>query len=84
MVNDIPKEHGIDFFIGTLKDNIQHEVHLWEIDSLEKAFILARKTEIKIMETMKPTTHIYKDGSVATPILPQTSRAIFSIGLMSS
>jgi len=26
-VKDIPKEHRI-MFIGTLKDNIQHEVHL--------------------------------------------------------
>ena len=25
-VNNIPKEHRIDVFIGTLKDNIQHEV----------------------------------------------------------
>ena len=41
MVNDIPKEHNIDVFIGTLKDNIQHEVHLWEPHSLEKEFRLA-------------------------------------------
>ena len=25
-VTDIPEEHRIDFFIGNLKDNIQHEV----------------------------------------------------------
>ena len=61
----------IDVFIGTLMDNIQHEVHIWEPDSLEKAFNLARKIECKIMATRKPTTHIYKDGSVATPRLPQ-------------
>ena len=41
MVNDIPEEHRIDVFIGTLKDNIQHEVHLWEPNSLEKAFRLS-------------------------------------------
>jgi hypothetical protein len=29
-VTNIPDEHMIDVFIGTLKDNIQHEVHLWE------------------------------------------------------
>jgi hypothetical protein len=29
-VTDIPDEHLIDVFIGTLKDNIQHEVRLWE------------------------------------------------------
>jgi len=27
-VNDIPKEHRIDVFISTLKDNIQHDAHL--------------------------------------------------------
>ena len=26
------------------------------------------------MATRKPTTHIYKDGSVATPRLPQPTR----------
>ena len=42
-VSDIPEEHRIDVFIETLKDDIQHEVHIWEPDSLEKAFRLARK-----------------------------------------
>ena len=73
-VSDIPEEHMIDVFIGTLNDNIQHEVRVWEPDSLEKVFRLARKIECKIMATRKPTTHIYKDGSVATPRLPQTTR----------
>ena len=53
---------------------MQHEVHLWELDSLEKAFRLARKIECKTMATRKPTTHIYKDGSVATLRLPQPTR----------
>jgi len=61
-------------FIGTLKDNIQHDVHLWEPDSLEKAFRLARKMESKIMATKKHTTHNYKDGSVVAPSLPQPIR----------
>ena len=73
-VKYIPKEHRIDVFIGTLKDNIQHEVHLWEPDSLEKAFKLARKMERKIMATRKPTTHNYKYGSVIAPSLPQPTR----------
>ena len=64
----------IDVFIGTLKDNIQHEFHVWEPDSLEKAFTLPRKLECKIMATRKSTTHIYKYGSVATPRLPQPTR----------
>ena len=44
-VTDIPEENRIDLFIGTLKDNIQHEVRILEPDSLEKEFRLARKNE---------------------------------------
>ena len=73
-VNNILDEHIIYVFIGTLKDNIQHDVQLWEPDSLEKALRLERKIESKIMVTRKPTTHIYKYGSVATPRLPQPTR----------
>ena len=47
---------------------------VWEPNSLEKAFRLARKIECKIMATRKPTTHFYKDGSVATPRFPQPTR----------
>ena len=61
-------------FIGTLKDNIQHDVRLWEPDSLEKAFRLVRKMERKIMVTRKHATHNYKDGSVVAPSLPQPIR----------
>ena len=64
----------IDVFIRNLKDNIQHEVYLWDPDSLEKAFRLARKMESKVMATRKPTTHNYKDGSVVVPNLPQPIR----------
>ena len=31
-VNGVLEEHMIDLFIGTLKDNIQHEVRVWELD----------------------------------------------------
>ena len=73
-ITNILEEHRIDVFIGTLKDNIQHEVWIREPHSLEKAFKLARKIECKIMATRKPTTDIYKYGSVATPRLPQPTR----------
>ena len=73
-VKDIPEEHRIDVFIGTLKDNIQHEGYLWEPDSMEKAFRLARKMERKIMATRKPTTYSHKDGSVTAPSHPQPTR----------
>jgi hypothetical protein len=29
-VNKIPKDNLLDLFMGTLKENIQHEVHLFE------------------------------------------------------
>jgi hypothetical protein len=48
-VTHIPDEHLIDVFIETLKDNIQHEVHLWEPKSLENAFNVARNVESKNM-----------------------------------
>jgi len=73
-VNDIPEEHNIDIFIGTLKDNIQYEVRLWEPDSLEKALKLARKFESKIMATRYPATHNYKYGCVVAPSLPHPTR----------
>ena len=79
-IADILEKNRIDVFIGTLKDNIQHEVFLWELYSLEKAFRFERKIESKIMATRKPTTHNYKDGSVVingsvvTPRLPQPTR----------
>ena len=76
MVNDIPEKHTIEVFIGTLNDKIQHEVCLWEPDSLEKAFRLARKIESEIMETKNPTTHDYNYGSVFSPRLPQPKRFI--------
>jgi hypothetical protein len=55
-VTDIPYEHLIDVFIGTLKDNIQHEFHLWEPKSLENAFKVARNVESKnmAMATRRP------------------------------
>ena len=61
-------------FIGTLKDNIQHDVRLWELDSLERALKLERKVERKIMATRKSTRHHYKDGSVVAPSLPPPIR----------
>ena len=53
---------------------LEHEVRLWEPDSLEKVFRLARKLERKIMATGKPSTHKYTDGSVVAPSLPQPTR----------
>eukprot|EP00253_Pinus_taeda_P002663 PITA_02663 len=46
-VKNIPEEHRIDVFIGTLKDNIQHDVRLWAPNSLEKAFRVLQLLEEK-------------------------------------
>ena len=46
-VKSISEDNLLDLFIGTLKDNIQHEVCLFEPSSLEKDFMMARKVESK-------------------------------------
>jgi hypothetical protein len=65
-VTYIPDEHLIDVFIGNLKDNIQHEVHLWEPKSLENAFRVARNVESKnmAMATIRTTPKIYQESNV--------------------
>jgi hypothetical protein len=65
-VKDIPYEHLIDVFIGTLKDNIQHKVHLWEPKSLENEFMVERNVESKnmAMDTRRTTPNIYREKNV--------------------
>jgi hypothetical protein len=72
-VTDIPDEHLIDVFIGTLRDNIQHEVHLWEPKSLENAFRVARNIESKnmAMATRTTTPNIYQVNIVPSSKKPQ-------------
>jgi hypothetical protein len=43
-VTDIPDEHLTDVFIGTLRDNIQHEVRLWEPKSFKMSPIYTKET----------------------------------------
>jgi hypothetical protein len=64
-VRDIPDEHLIDVFVGTLKDNIQHEVHLWEPKSLENAFKVERNVESKniAMATRRTNPNIYRENN---------------------
>jgi hypothetical protein len=75
-VTYIPDEHLIDVFIGTLKDNIQHEVHLWEPKSLENAFRVARNVESKnmAMATRRTTPNIYRENNVPSSKKPQPTR----------
>ena len=68
-VTDIPDEQLIDVFIGTLKDNIQHEVRLWEPKSLYNAFKVARNVESKnmAMSTRRTYPNIYRENNSPSP-----------------
>jgi hypothetical protein len=75
-VTDIPYEHLIDVFIGTLKDNIQHEVCLWEPKSLENAFKVERNVESKnmAMATRRTNPNIYRENNAPSSKTPQPTR----------
>jgi hypothetical protein len=75
-VTDIPYEHLIDVFIGTLRDNIQHEVRLWEPKSLENAFRVARNVQSKnmAMATRRTTLNTYRENIVPSSKTPQPTR----------
>jgi len=75
-VTDIPDEHLIDVFIGTLRDNIQHEVHLWEPKSLENAFRVARNVESKnmAMATRRTNPNSYIENNAPSSKTPQPTR----------
>jgi hypothetical protein len=81
-VTDIPDEHLIDVFIGTLKDNIQHEVRLWEPKSLENAFKVARNVESKnmAMATRRTNPNIYRENNALSSKTPQPTRLTPTIG----
>jgi hypothetical protein len=60
--------------MGTLKENIQHEVCLFEPKSLEKAFSMERKVENKNMATRRVATNNYREHHVPSPNLTQPTR----------
>jgi hypothetical protein len=71
-VTGILDDHLIDVFIGTLKDNIQHEVCLWEPKSLENAFKVARNVQSKnmAMATRRTNPNIYKENNAPSSKTP--------------
>jgi hypothetical protein len=75
-VTDIPYEHLIDVFIWTLKDNIQHEVRLWEPKSLDNAFRVPKNVESKnmAMATRRTIPNIYRKNNVPSSKTPQPTR----------
>jgi hypothetical protein len=75
-VTYILDEHLIYVFIGTLRDNIQHEVLLWEPKTLENAFRVAINVESKnmAMATRRNTPNIYRKNNVPSSKTPQPTR----------
>ena len=49
-MKNILNDNLLDLFMGTLKDNIQHELRILEPTSLEKAFKLERRVESIMMQ----------------------------------
>ena len=72
----IPDDKMLDLLIGTLKDNIQHEVCLFKPTSLEKDFMVARKVESKnlVMATRRTTHNTSKESNVPSGNSPQPTR----------
>jgi hypothetical protein len=62
--------------MGTLKENIQHEVCLLEYKSLEDSFRVSRKDKRKNMATIRTTTNTYKEHNVTYPNPNKSSRLI--------
>jgi len=57
--------------MDSLKENTQHEVHLLEPGSLDKAFSVAKRIEGKNMATRRVATNTYKECNFPTPRLTQ-------------
>ena len=72
-VKNISEHNLLDFFIGTLKYNIQHEVCLFEPSTIEKDFMMERKVESKnmVMDTRNTTSNTYKENVVPASNPPQ-------------
>jgi hypothetical protein len=75
-ITNILDEHLIDVFIGTLKDNIQHEVLLWEPKSLENEFKVAINVESKnmAMVTRRNNPNINRENNAPSSKTPQPTR----------
>jgi hypothetical protein len=75
-VTYITNENLIDVFIGTLKDNIQHEVHLLEPKSLENSFRVARNVKSKnmAMATRRTNPNNYRENNSPSSKTPQPTR----------
>jgi hypothetical protein len=66
----------LDLFMGSLKENIQYEVHLFKPKSLEHAFSMARKVESKNMATRRVISNNYRGNHDPSPNLTQPIKLI--------
>ena len=75
-VEGIPDDKLLDIFIRTLKNNIQHEVHLFESNFLENDFMVARKVESKNLEmaTRRATPNTSRESNATSTNPPQPTR----------
>ena len=75
-VDGILDDKLLDLLIGTLKDNIKLEVHIFEPTSLEKEFMLARKVESKnlVMATRRTISNTSRENNVPYSNPPQLTR----------
>jgi hypothetical protein len=73
-VNNIIEDNSLYLFMGTLKENNYHEVHLFEPKSLECVFIMERKVESKNMATRRVISNKYREHHAPSPNLTQPKR----------
>jgi hypothetical protein len=74
-VKNIIEDNLLYLFMDTLKENIQHEVHLLETKSLEHAFSVARKVESENMDTrLRVAINNYTEHHVLSSNLTQPTR----------
>jgi len=60
--------------MGTLKERIHREVHLFEPKSIEHAFNVERKVEFKKNVTRRVFTNSYRDPHVPPPNVTQPTK----------
>ena len=72
-MKNISEDNLLFLFIGNLKDNIQHEVRLFEAQSLERDFMTVRNIESKnmAMDTRRAASNTYKENNVPSCNPPQ-------------
>ena len=75
-VDGILDDKLLDLFIGTLKNNIQHQVHLFKPTSLKNYFMVKMKLESKNMEmaTIRATYNTYRENNVPSSNPPRPIR----------